>query len=146
MPTKPLREDLAHNPTTGEYFLPRLHRLPDAQTRLEDVPPKFMHVMAGLWVLGTPYRFNKDFNACWIYQQRGSAAENKTRYPRINTHGDTRFTSMRRYMAGTFYDMDAVHCYTVMKCGNFQCLNPRHMVFTDHPRPSKELIKIFRGG
>lgn len=124
-------------------FLPKLLPLPDYKTPLLDLNTQFIQLMPHLWCKGTGQRFNKDMYACWVYQNRGTKQNNASPTPRINRRNDTGnpHSTIRRYMASLFFDLDAhSKVFIVMRCRNRDCVNPRHFLFFDHPRPNLRKI------
>lgn len=125
----------------GEYILPQKVRFFDDSTKLVDLPDGFLQLLSRLWVKNSGKRFFQGWRDCWSYESRGD--QGAKGYPRINrglgAGADSGMaTSLRRYIAGIFFDLDAVddkRVYVVMKCGNVDCCNPRHMTFADHPNP-----------
>jgi hypothetical protein len=105
--------------------------------------------MPNLWCKGTGQRFNKDMYACWVYQNRLTKRENASAGVKINRRNETGnpHSTIRRYMASLFYDLDAYpKIFIVMRCRNSDCVNPRHFLFFDHPRPNlRKILNDNRG-
>ena len=124
-------------------FLPKLLPLPDYKTNLYELNSQFIQLMPNLWCKGTGQRFNKDMFACWVYHNRLTKMQNTARVAKIGRRNETGnpHSTVRRYMASLFFDLDVYpKIYISLRCGNQDCVNPRHFLFFDHPKPNLRKI------
>lgn len=126
----------------GELNLTQRHPLPRRSMACSEVPDRFAQLFGKLWLLYRPslrwYEGDKD-TECWCYNNPSPGIPPRMNNYQERANGEKGQRMVRRIMADIFFFLEKKEkergktVYVIMSCGNVDCVNPWHMLFSDHP-------------